>query len=182
MAEKVTFEPNTPIEMRLKYRDGKPVSGNYGPQMYYTLVDGRGMYLDTDVALAVTELRLSPNEPFVICKKWNGQRGKKPEWHVYRVEETTARKQPQPARPTVQAEVRGTGTYGPVPVPRLALAVSTPPLKVPYNVAFQEILQFVTAGLQAAGEQWNDEAKQGLVSTILIQGARDGYLTIWERR
>jgi len=58
---------------------------------------------------------------------------------------------------------------------------SNPPTKLPYDVAFREILSWMKSGLDDAHEQWNDESKQGLVSTVLIQMAKDGWLRLWER-
>ena len=55
------------------------------------------------------------------------------------------------------------------------------PIKIPLNIAFREILAFCTQELRAAHEQWSDSARQDLVSTLLIQAAREGWCTIWER-
>lgn len=82
--------------------------------------------------------------------------------------------------------IRGTGTNGPAPQPQ-ALPFSTPPpsrpgkQQIPYNVAFLEVTQFVTKNLDAAGEQWSDQARQDMVSTILISAAKQGLLSVWER-
>jgi hypothetical protein len=65
--------------------------------------------------------------------------------------------------------------------PYNASGIPTPPVKIPADVAFREVLAFVTAGLKEAGEQWTDESKQGMVSTIMIQGMRDGAIGIWNR-
>lgn len=96
------------------------------------------------------------------------------------------RRPPAPERLQPQA-IRGTGTNGPAPLPAPAItAVAPPPSRpskslVPYNVAFLEITQFVTKGLSAAGEQWTDQSKQDVISTILISASRAGLLSIWER-
>lgn len=82
-------------------------------------------------------------------------------------------------QPVLLPELAPTGTEGPKPRPEVAN--STVAL-LPYNVAFREILQFVTRGLRNAGEQWNDQAKQNAVCTILMQAEKDGYLTLWERK
>lgn len=80
---------------------------------------------------------------------------------------------------------RGNGTTGPAPQPQKAVAVA--PAKpqrfgpIPYNVAFREVTKFVTEELNANGEQWADEAKQGMISTILIAAAKQGILGPWER-
>lgn len=75
---------------------------------------------------------------------------------------------------------RGTGTDGPLPK-RQPVIAPPPPKRIPYNVAFVEVCAFVTAGLKEAGEQWNDQAKQDMVSTILISAAKAHLLTLWER-
>ena len=83
-----------------------------------------------------------------------------------------------PPEPSLFA--RGTGTYGPArsiaPMP-----TKTPARPIPWNVAFREVLAFVTAELKAAGEQWTDQAKQDAVCTILISESRAGRLAPWER-
>jgi hypothetical protein len=67
------------------------------------------------------------------------------------------------------------GTYGPVPqaAPR---GGKTPPSRVSYRVALREITFAVTDLLKESGEQWNDQAKQDLVSTAFIAAAKDGTL------
>jgi hypothetical protein len=99
-----------------------------------------------------------------------------------------ARKPHQQATAPVLIDCRGTGTDGPAPLPHVAIPVSLPdkpqrPTRptVPYDVAFAEVTAFVTSGLKQAGEQWNDEAKQGMISTILIAAAKQGLLSLWER-
>lgn len=90
------------------------------------------------------------------------------------------RKPPERVQP--QSIQRGTGTNGPAPMP--ALVAQTPPkshLKIPYNVAFQEILNFVTQELKATGEQWSDQSRQDLISTCFISASKAGYLSVWER-
>ena len=81
--------------------------------------------------------------------------------------------------PTPPFELQPTGTGG--PAPRRQIAVSAPPQKIPFDVAFREAVALVKNGLEAAEDQWNDEARQGMVSTILIAAAQHGWLTVWER-
>jgi hypothetical protein len=81
---------------------------------------------------------------------------------------------------------KGTGTDGPAPQPRPAALPVMPPLKparvqIPYNVAFREVTKFVTEELKATGEQWSDQARQDMISTILIAAAKSGLLSVWER-
>ena len=72
---------------------------------------------------------------------------------------------------------QGTGTYGPAPRP----AIHPGPGRIPMNVAFREVVQFVTLELKQSGEQWSDQSRQDLVSTIIISAGRQGLLDVWER-
>lgn len=93
------------------------------------------------------------------------------------------RQMPKSARKVTQdppEAPRGTGTYG--PVPQVALAGrKTRPEAVPFNVAFVEVTRFVVDGLKEVGEQWNDQAKQDAICSVLISASRQGLLTLWER-
>ena len=88
------FEGNTPVQVALKYDGGRDVDGRYGPQVLYTLADGRLMYLEPKAARRIDELKITAGEPFSICKReaGNGQK-RKVEWEVKRLEPapTTAR-------------------------------------------------------------------------------------------
>src|SRR6202030_275512 len=82
--QKVEFPPNTSIPISLKYREGKVVEGRFGDQMYYTLADGRCMYLDMDVAAKINLLEPGKGETFMMCKRWSGKKGETPQWDVWR--------------------------------------------------------------------------------------------------
>lgn len=82
--EKVQFQPNTPECVRLKYPVGKIVSGVYGEQIYYSLADGRAMYLDLAVGQKVNELGAQPGQPIMIMKKWSGKKTDKATWMVWK--------------------------------------------------------------------------------------------------
>ena len=84
-------------------------------------------------------------------------------------------RKPNPQQPALPFD-RGTGTFGPAPLPQ-----SLRPPRIPYNVAFREVLHFVTAELHEAGEQWTDQARQDMVSTVLISASNNGLLSLWER-
>ena len=76
---------------------------------------------------------------------------------------------------------RGTGTYGPVPqhamIPLpLTVRHRTPPARTHYATALKQIVEVVTSTLKTSGEQWNDAAKQDLVSTLFIQAAKGGQI------
>ncbi len=56
MSEKLQFQTNVPIDVALKYNDGKEVTGQYGDQVLYTLTDGRVMYVPPIVKKKIDEL------------------------------------------------------------------------------------------------------------------------------
>lgn len=80
-------------------------------------------------------------------------------------------------------ELAPTGTEGKaVPMPRRSIALTPPSSnRIPFNVAFREVVKFVSEGLKDSGEQWNDEARQGAVSTALISASQAGWIGPWER-
>jgi hypothetical protein len=55
-------------------------------------------------------------------------------------------------------------------------------VRIPYNVAFREVLGFVNAELRKSGEAWSPEAKQRVVAGILQSMERWGVLCLWERK
>ena len=76
---------------------------------------------------------------------------------------------------------RGTGTYG--SMVQTAPAGRKPKAEaVPFNVAFVEVTRFVVDGLKSVGEQWNDQAKQDAICSVLISASRQGLLSLWERQ
>jgi len=50
-------------------------------------------------------------------------------------------------------------------------------LQIGYDVALRRILRVAIAELKTGGEQWSDNARQDLVSTLMIQAARDGAVS-----
>ena len=76
MSDKVQFQTNVPVEVALKYNDGKEVNGQYGDQVLYTLADGRVMYVPPIVKRRIDELGIGRGELFTLTKaeKKNGTR------------------------------------------------------------------------------------------------------------
>jgi hypothetical protein len=68
MSEKVQFQTNIPVEVALKYNDGKEVTGQYGDQVLYTLTDGRVMYVPPIVRKKIDEAGIGRGELFRITK------------------------------------------------------------------------------------------------------------------
>lgn len=140
--EIVRFVVNVPAQVALKFATGKPVEGQYGPQVMYSLADDRVMYLDGVPDAMLRSLAPAVGEPFTIVQKWTGRKGEPRTWDVYRhihrlqddrspLEEkleaslahVAGRKAATsaPAASSVSASgagpARGTGTYGPAAVP-----------------------------------------------------------------
>jgi hypothetical protein len=76
MNDKVQFQTNVPVEVALKYNDGKEVNSQYGDQVLYTLTDGRVMYVPPIVKRKIDELGIGRGELFTLTKaeKKNGTR------------------------------------------------------------------------------------------------------------
>jgi hypothetical protein len=182
-----------------------PRSEQFGDyEITYTLTDGRLLKVSKQLAAKINELDLQPGETFKICKQmvFNEQRRREtPSWTVWLTPESEharAKQEMQPpmtladvkrskirsirktaSAPSQQTALtfdRGTGTYGPLPLPQRLR-----PPRIPYNVAFREVLEFVTGELKQAGEQWTDQARQDMVSTVLISASNNGLLSLWER-
>jgi hypothetical protein len=72
-----------------------------------------------------------------------------------------------------------TGTDG--ASPKLATMKRTRVGAIPINIAFGEIIEWMKAGLDAHHLQWGDAAQQDFVSTAIIGGMKQGWITMWER-
>lgn len=135
MREVVKFTPNVPVLAALQYATGRPVTGQYGDQMMFSLTDNRVMYLDPEPAAMLATLNLQVGEEFYITQKWSGRKSERRTWDVYpRVNRYSDKLDAQLQQSLVQAAgrkaaasssqavpadapARGTGTYGPSPVP-----------------------------------------------------------------
>jgi hypothetical protein len=70
--DKVKFQPNIPEQVTLRHSSGKIVDGRFGEQVYYSLADGRCMYLDLGVAQKLNVLEVQAGESLNICKRGGG--------------------------------------------------------------------------------------------------------------
>jgi hypothetical protein len=197
----VHFKPNEPQTLALQ----EPRSERFGDyEITYTLVDGRLLKVSKLLAAKINELDLQAGEAFSMCKQmvFNEQRKRlTPSWTVWLTTESEkARAQQEMQPPMTLADVKkpgkirsirqpkgtpqnaayamslGTGTNGPAPMPQ-----TFRPTRIPYNVAFREVLGFVTHELKESGEQWTDQARQDMISTVLISASNNGLLSVWER-
>ena len=189
MPTEVKLSPNVPLQLALADPSGVPEDF----RVHYALSDGRVLTLPRQAAIELNRLDLRPGEAFCICRDVS------PVVHLGTQKATTYRVwlPSVKERAAEEAETEGTGTYGlhyepwpmpstgnlpqqvPIPEPLPAEIRASGP--IPMNVAFREVTAFVTAELKAAGEQWTDQAKQDIVSTVLISAAKKGWLKVWER-
>ena len=191
----VHLEPNIPQELALSDVSGRPE----GFDVIYPTTDGRILKVTHKLAVQINELELKAGEAFMICKDRGHAMGSVSYrvWLPPKTEQARAaveapeverqlaasleivkgRKKPKPAAP----ELKATGTDGPAAL-RASLPIRTQhPGRIPMNVAFSEVLAFVTNTLKEHGEQWNDQAKQDACCTLLIAAQKAGYLEVWER-
>ena len=198
----IHFTPNTPQVLSLKDTAGVIDGFNVA----YETSDGRLLLLPYPAAIKLNQLDPQPGEEVSILKT-QGHRlpaewifALTPKSEQARAEKETQselerqlaeslaqapahvlRQMPKSAR-TATSEApeqpKGTGTYG--PMPQVALATRKPG-QIPFNLAFKEVIAFVCAELKASGEQWSEESRQDLTSTVLIAAAKAGYVGVWER-
>ncbi len=92
MLDKVRFEFGTPALVALKYSAGKEVAGQFGDQVFFTLDDGRCMYVEPEVAEQIEALAVEPGEPIEILKRRvpNGRSKPLTKWEVRRADEAPA--------------------------------------------------------------------------------------------
>jgi hypothetical protein len=196
------FVPNIPQIVSLASPEGEYDSD--AEQVSYHLEDGRTLVLTHHEAESLNLLDLKPGETFGLCKRWDGELASRAHidiWLTPATEQTRAAAEPpkslEPEPPPAKRKPRtakvaairtepdelqpqGNGTTGPAPLPRPAIAARSTG-RIPWDIAFQEVVRFVTDGLKATGEQWSDQAKQGAVSTVLIAASKAGLISLWER-
>ena len=87
MSDILRFNTNTPVEVALRWEDGREVEGRYGLQVMYTLADQRVIYVPPIVAQQIRELgsgrvsasRSARRKPGRAERRWI-------EWQVRRLE------------------------------------------------------------------------------------------------
>jgi hypothetical protein len=195
----IQFKPNEPQVLSLRETSGSGVLDGF--HVLYETSDGKLLQLPRPAAVKLNELDPAPGEEFTATKHQNGR---DPQEWVFaltarseqlraakeaeelakatrrdlpgQLQASVLRQMPKTAKSAAQAPLddpRGTGTYG--PIPQVALAGrKTPPSRVSYRTALRDITMAVTGLLKESGEQWNDQAKQDLVSTAFIAAAKAG--------
>jgi len=197
----IHFTVNVPQNLSLKDTAGVIDGFNVA----YETSDGRLLLLPYPAAVKLNQLDPQPGEEITILKT---QGHRMPAEWVFsltaKTEQDRAAKETQSelerqlaeslARPRAVRQMpktarsatseateqpKATGTYGPVPQPALASRKTRD--CIPYNIAFREIVAFVTKELNDSGEQWSEQSRQDLVSTVLISIGKGGHLGVWER-
>ena len=82
--EVVDFPLNVPVTVALKYGQGKTISSQYGERFMFSLVDGRVMFLDPQVAGQIASLGINVREDFSITKQSDGRNEPPIAWLVAR--------------------------------------------------------------------------------------------------
>jgi len=193
MTQYVHFTLNEPLTLALS-----DVTGEIdGFQVQYPTTDGRVLSVSRNTAVKINLLDLKPGQSFCLVRKSAGP-DEPVEWCAWlpkpepvetpepavpapdlesqlaaSIEIVKARRKPprsaHPDQSRFPGMHRGTGTYGRAPVPAVALA-----RRVPYQDALREITETVLTVLAERKEQWDPAAKQDLISTLLIQAAKEG--------
>ena len=189
----IKFKPNEPQVLSIKETSGIID----GFSVLYETADGKLLSLPRPAAVKLNELDPAPGEEFSATKMQASP--KQPcEWVFAltarseqiraereaeqlaektrrdlpgQLQASVLRQMPKSSRSSQQEhaeETKGTGTYG--PVPQVAYAGRQKRESIPYNVAFREIVSFVTRELNQSGEQWSEQSRQDLVS-----------MGVWER-
>ena len=199
------LHPNSPVTLALTDPSGLPDD----LVVHFPLVDGRTLTLPWKAAVALNRLDLQPGELFSICRDVKEERGvPRTSYRVWLPVETeqkrVATEAESPLTEQLQASIeivqerkrkpvksheqpqlfdRGNGTYGPVPQPLVASlpAQGRADNRIPMDVAFREVVSFVTGILKDSGEQWSDQSRQDFVSTVFISAQKLGILKVWER-
>jgi hypothetical protein len=98
LREPVEFEPNKPVEMALKYSQGKTVNTRTGERVMFSLVDGRVMFLDPEPAAKIAALGARAGEKICVCMQWSGKRGDPREWTAWLSTDSELRRAQSDAR------------------------------------------------------------------------------------
>ena len=197
------FNTNSPVEVALRWDDGKRVDGRYGEQVMYTLDDDRVMYVPPVVAQRIRELGIRAREVFEICKAELQQDNKRwIEWRVRRIEEPrhpassgnvpdTAASDPSNAqnhrngntartspKQMLEFQASSDGTLLPVPVTGAGITC----MELAMNGA-AEIAQRVEfrARIRNHSLQFTSEDIRAIGLTMFIQAMRERGVT-WDQR
>jgi hypothetical protein len=180
--EKLKLTPNQPEVIALAFTKGKPApqSKFSGPQVMYTLDDGRLWFADLEAAEKVDALSLGKGEPCEVTMCVD--RAKNKSYEVRYIDGATAKTatatHPSPAPQAVQSQRNGTPPeVGPLQQQSSAPSPHTTggKLMACFLVAVDSLLE-VEAYATAKGMniQFNAEDVRAVANTMFIQNSKDG--------
>jgi hypothetical protein len=107
VAEILRFDTNVPVEVALRFSDGKRVEGRYGDQVMYSLEDDKIIYVPPIVEQRIKDLRIEKGEHFEICKAEVKKGNRRSiEWRISRVDAPAEQVPQQPVvRPAAAVSV-----------------------------------------------------------------------------
>ncbi|GEM_PF-6165079 len=101
--QKVTFEVNVPVTVRLEFDPpAEPREGIYGPQYMYFLQGDRIMFADPPLHQAIRAKHAAAGATLIICKR---KQGRSNVWEVHRPGEATI-EPPAPPRSIAPPPIR----------------------------------------------------------------------------
>jgi hypothetical protein len=113
--EKLKLQTNVPVEIALKFDEGKLIAGDYGDSVMYTLADERLFFAPPIVAKKITELGIVRGEMFRLLKAELTRGNRRTiEYQVSRVETAAVRAATAPVEPAAPA--------APAPVQQISTA------------------------------------------------------------
>ena len=195
------FNTNAPVEIALRWDDGKRVEGRYGEQVMYTLDDDRVMYVPPLVARQIRELGIRAREAFEICKvEMQEQDRRWIEWRVRRLEEprhpASSPNSPEAAAPVPSSNAqnhRNGNTHQTSRPLDLQVAPDGTLLPVPVTGAGITAMELAMSGAAEVAQrvesrarmrnytlQFNSEDIRAIGLTMFIQAMRERGVT-WDR-
>jgi hypothetical protein len=161
----IRFEFNTPVEVALKYADGKQVEGRYGDSLLFSCTNGKRFFVPLPVGEQIAALGIQPGEPITILKH-EGKNGRK-RTAAYEVRRVSS------SAPAVA---------GPALVPTPAAAVAAPsPAPQQQPTIRRTVYEYYKAAIDILAEaekyakarelqvEFNAEDVRALAATLLIQ-------------
>ncbi len=188
MPSTITLQMNVPQQLALSETAGE-LDGN---QVHYQTTCGRILSLSYVTAIRLNGLDLKPGEQFVITKLLKDRMifhdirlagaservraaEEAPELEQQLAESIRRVRQAKPA--AAPSAPKAAPEIVPMPAAKSPLRPTPPAVgRVSYRDALRDITTVVTGVLKEQGEQWNDAAKQDLVSTVFIAAGKTGQI------
>lgn len=195
------FATNVPQELHLKCVEGRPAESQFGGKQAMFTADEGVFYVSEAVGRIIEDqlrkLNVIVGEAIDIVKAEvdKGKGRKSIEWQVFRVgvnpgEQTDGTFVVPKEKAAADGSAAATAPAASQPPsctgngnrPYNAAGIPAPPVKTPLDEAVIDSVRMVQAAMRETGEQWSDQSRQDLVSTLLITMQREGWLTMPARR